>query len=211
MTDIHEGKLYSVKVGTELEDARIFEHELPKIDDKFLSVTAMTPLANECGIICALLHHGFAIIRIKEVDMKLEFDVQVLANPIEDENSEIMNDGRCSPDGRYFFVGTRSREVDFTMDGCYGKTCVLAKNLCFLSTRYWYIHSSGDGPLKPQLYRLDASADGSDAKTEVIDSVGHVVCSNGPNFSPDAKKFYFTCSINNAVMQYDYDEEKGQM
>ena len=110
VSDMKEGKLYSVKVpeaNEPLEKAQIFEHTLPQIDEYQTSISSMAPLAYECGIVCSLENHGFAIARITDNDNKFDIKIELTANPIKDMRKERMNDGRCSPDGRFFFAGSR--------------------------------------------------------------------------------------------------------
>ena len=87
----------------------------------------------------------------------------------------------------------------------------MIKYLCYVCRRKKYVHRMEHGDfLPPMLYRLDAG-ENIQPTTVPMDAVGKVLCSNGPNFSPDGKKFYFVCSFNNVAMSYDYDLEKGLM
>ena len=36
-------------------------------------------------------------------------------------------------------------------------------------------------------------------------------CSNGMGFSPDRKRFYWTCSTTRRIFQFDYDESSGEL
>ena len=70
---------------------------------------------------------------------------------------------------------------------------------------------NGDGLLSPLFYRLDmpsgsdTSLEKSTAKATVMEAVGHIFCTNGPNWSPDGRHFYMVDTIKNIIMQYDYD------
>ena len=51
------------------------------------------------------------------------------------------------------------------------------------------------------MYRFDIQ----NKSALVQNAIGHHVCSNGPTWSLDGKKFYFTCSANNEIREYNYD------
>jgi sugar lactone lactonase YvrE len=38
-----------------------------------------------------------------------------------------------------------------------------------------------------------------------MEEVGHVLISNGPTWSLDGSKFYFVCTIEGLIKEYDYD------
>ncbi|MDB6028661.1 MAG: SMP-30/Gluconolaconase/LRE domain protein [Verrucomicrobiales bacterium] len=59
----------------------------------------------------------------------------------------------------------------------------------------------GEHP-KGGLYRVDLDG----AVTKLFSGTG---CSNGMGFSPDAKKFYWTCSTTRHIFQFDFDAESG--
>lgn len=78
-------------------------------------------------------------------------------------------------------------------------------------TRAKYQHTmENDGYLPPMVYRLDAGKE-VQPSTERMESIGHLMITNGPAFSPDGKKFYVTSTIDKKGMCYDYDLESGLM
>jgi sugar lactone lactonase YvrE len=48
----------------------------------------------------------------------------------------------------------------------------------------------GENAMAPLLYKIDLENNKAIPQTEV----GHFLCANGPNWSPDGSKFYFVCS-----------------
>ena len=48
-------------------------------------------------------------------------------------------------------------------------------------------------------------------RAEKQSSVGHIFISNGPSWSIDGKKFYFVCSIENKIKEYEFDQCRGEL
>ena len=44
-----------------------------------------------------------------------------------------------------------------------------------------------------------------------MNEVGNVLCSNGPTWSLDGSKFYFVCTIQGIIKEYDYDYKTGNI
>ena len=59
----------------------------------------------------------------------------------------------------------------------------------------------GENQLAPLIYRFDVK----NKKCVPQKSVGHHICTNGPTWSIDGTKFYFTCSTYGEIREYDYD------
>ena len=55
--------------------------------------------------------------------------------------------------------------------------------------------------MAPLLYRYDSDTNTAEAQTEV----GHFALANGPTWSADGSKFYFTSSSSFHIREYDYD------
>lgn len=99
--------------------------------------------------------------------------------------AEIFNDGKVSPDG-HFFVGNMDWQNFMTSDKEIRK-------------HYWTME--GNNRMGPLLYRFDINN-----KTAVVqEEVGHHLCGNGPNWSPDGSKFYYVCSSFGEIREYNYD------
>lgn len=132
-----------------------------------------------------------------------------MVNPLdhgEHSEKETLNDGKCSPDGKFFCGGIDRNVAPRELSCCW--TWTYLGILGYALRRWSYCGTMGGGSLlTPLFYRLDKDPYG-DYKAQPIEAIGKLFCTNGPNWSPDGKKFYMTDSILQEVKEYDYKDGK---
>ena len=155
-------------------------------------VTAFGETNDPNTLICTLGRDGFGKLTI-DPDTK-DITVEKLFNPLESEEfgggphppTERFNDGKVSPDGK-FFSGT--------FDGA------VAAKMTEVKKYYWTMN--GNNEMAPLLYRYDNEKNSAIVQKDV----GHHIVCNGPTWSLDGTKFYYTCSLSGQIREYDYDKD----
>jgi sugar lactone lactonase YvrE len=103
----------------------------------------------------------------------------------------IMNDGKVSPDGR-FFVG--QMYIDGMIDLSTGTV---------LNNDIWqYMNTDDNGDLLySEVYEM-----GPDGEVSTLDQYGYHLVTNGQAWSKDGEKYYVLDTILNTVTEFDYKD-----